>query len=222
MGRGKKSKPTSPKFGEALINFGEKYPELFEQSLAAQFVQLNKMAAARRQLNTAIWLWFREGDPASIHTLAGAAFGVLSDLYFHRYKQRPVPLDTAHFPDELKGFEDDLRNGMAATHTFLKHALWDPDATHTFSVGWTEHYIFNAICAYSKLKGTLDKPNCDQVLMSLFINRFSLFHPDIFGGKISVPAFQEGWGIDSLKKLSRVDYFRRFGGPLFSAPPERD
>jgi phage terminase large subunit-like protein len=143
----------------------------------APVIQLNKMAAARRQLNTAVWLWFREGDPASIHTMTGAAFGVLSDLYFHRYKVRPVPLDTGNFPAEFKGFEKGLRDMMAATQTFLKHAQWDPDGIHTFSVLWSEHYLFNAISAYAKLKGTPEQPHCNEPLMTLFILRIQSLSP---------------------------------------------
>jgi hypothetical protein len=35
---------------------------------------------ARRQLRTAIRLWFDDGDPVSIHTLAAAAYEILHTL----------------------------------------------------------------------------------------------------------------------------------------------
>lgn len=41
-------------------------------------VRINREEAARGQLETAIWLWFHEGDIAAIHTLAVAAQGLLS------------------------------------------------------------------------------------------------------------------------------------------------
>jgi hypothetical protein len=175
------------------------------------------MAAARRQLNTAIWLWFKEADPASIHTLTAAAFRVLAALYFHEKKRPPTPLNEDDLPDELRPYAKQLRNELARAETFLKHARTDPDDTHPIPLAWTENLIFNAIKAYTELKGT-----CDQPLMSLFIMRFSVLNPDIFGGKANVaPLLQKGCDIETLKHLSRVEFFGRFGGQDRFLPPER-
>jgi hypothetical protein len=43
-------------------------------------VHLTKIAAAKRQLDTAIRLYFAHDDELSIHTLVAAAFGILRDL----------------------------------------------------------------------------------------------------------------------------------------------
>jgi hypothetical protein len=43
-------------------------------------MKLSKLDVARRQLETAITLYFHESDPVSIHTLTAAAHGVLRDL----------------------------------------------------------------------------------------------------------------------------------------------
>jgi hypothetical protein len=43
-------------------------------------IKISKLDAARRQLDTAIRLYFMEGDPVSVHTLAAAAFEILKDL----------------------------------------------------------------------------------------------------------------------------------------------
>ena len=45
---------------------------------------VSKFDAARRQLETAIRLYFFQGDPISIHTLASAAAQILHDLSRHR------------------------------------------------------------------------------------------------------------------------------------------
>jgi hypothetical protein len=45
---------------------------------------VSKFDAARRQLETAIRLYFFQGDPISIHTLASAAAQILQDLSGHR------------------------------------------------------------------------------------------------------------------------------------------
>jgi hypothetical protein len=43
-------------------------------------IKISKLDAARRQLDTAIELWFHDGDPISIHTLTSAAFEIIQDL----------------------------------------------------------------------------------------------------------------------------------------------
>ena len=45
-----------------------------------QKLRLTKLDAARRQLETAVRLYFHEGDPVSTHTLAAAAYNVLRAL----------------------------------------------------------------------------------------------------------------------------------------------
>jgi hypothetical protein len=43
-------------------------------------VQINKIAAAQRQLDSAIRMFFQREDELAIHTVAAAAFGVLRDI----------------------------------------------------------------------------------------------------------------------------------------------
>src|SRR5438128_1514480 len=49
-----------------------------------QKIQVTKLDAVRRQLETAIILWFHDGDPVSIHTLAAAAYQIIYDINAHR------------------------------------------------------------------------------------------------------------------------------------------
>jgi len=43
-------------------------------------IKVSKIDAARRQLDTAIELWFGDKDPVSIHTLAAAAHQIVHDI----------------------------------------------------------------------------------------------------------------------------------------------
>ena len=43
-------------------------------------IVIAKLDAAKRQLQTAIALFFDDGDPISIHTLACAAYDVIDDV----------------------------------------------------------------------------------------------------------------------------------------------
>ena len=47
-------------------------------------MQLSKLEAARRQLETAIKLYFEYGDEVSIHALAAAAYSLIRDINEHR------------------------------------------------------------------------------------------------------------------------------------------
>jgi len=43
-------------------------------------LHLTKLEVAKRQLETAVVLYFHESDPVSIHTLTAASYEVLGDL----------------------------------------------------------------------------------------------------------------------------------------------
>lgn len=83
--------------------------------------RISKIDGARRQLDTAIDLYFDDADSLSVHTLSFAAFKVLFDLYPH------------HCSDGFAAQLDALisREGwraMSEVANFLKHADRDPDA----------------------------------------------------------------------------------------------
>jgi hypothetical protein len=81
--------------------------------------RISKLDAARRQLDTAIKLFFDNEDGLSVHTLAYASFKVLFDIY-------PV-----HQDDDFAAKIDELISQIGwkrfnQTANFLKHADRDP------------------------------------------------------------------------------------------------
>jgi hypothetical protein len=48
---------------------------------SAAKITVTKLDAAKRQLRTALRLWFDDGDPVSIHTLLAAAHEIIHTLY---------------------------------------------------------------------------------------------------------------------------------------------
>jgi len=81
-------------------------------------ITVTKIEAARRQLRTAIELWFSDDDPISIHTLAAAAHQIIHDLN-RRNKGPDMMLDTKLVKDEFrKEFASEMKNAA----NFLKHA----------------------------------------------------------------------------------------------------
>ncbi|OWK20882.1 hypothetical protein AJ88_25115 [Mesorhizobium amorphae CCBAU 01583] len=82
---------------------------------------ITKTEGARRQLETAIDLYFENGDSLSIHTLAFAVLKVLFDIYPHR--------NGDGFAAQLDAvLKNEGWRAMSGVANFLKHADKDPDA----------------------------------------------------------------------------------------------
>jgi hypothetical protein len=119
-----------------------------ESDRAMRSLRVNKLEAARRQLETAITLFFEGGDPVSIHTLTCAAYNVIRDVNNSRggmpmlAKQRYVQL--AGKPD-LKA--------MNEPENFFKHADKDPEAELEFFPLFTECLLVDACETYTRLTG---------------------------------------------------------------------
>ena len=115
-------------------------------SLHKQTVQVSKLDAARRQLDTAIRLFFREGDAVSIHTLTAAAHQLLHDL------SNGMPgKSTIRNPDFVKpGKEKIYLKALASYENFFKHADTDPKDVLSFNPEATESFMADSVrCYYS-------------------------------------------------------------------------
>jgi len=111
---------------------------------------VNKLQAAHRQLNAAIWLLFSEHDPLGVLALAGNASAVFSDLVALR-----LPQDSwdrhAQQTNELteQQYFTILRRGQ----NFLKHARRDADAIMTWPMPDTEAILLVAVLNGGQLDG---------------------------------------------------------------------
>jgi len=118
------------------------------------FQKITKVEGARRQLETAAQLFFDSGDSISIHTLVGAASGVLQDIATRRQLE-PLLLDklVRDLPDELRG---EVRRALRSQQNFLKHADKDgEDSSFDFSKGITPIMLFNAIADLERIDGDI-------------------------------------------------------------------
>jgi hypothetical protein len=110
--------------------------------------RIEKLEGARRQLETAIWLRFRGGDLASIHTLTAAAYEVIRHLNAAA-GGAPVLKDIVHelLPKVLSK-EADLRKHrklLNAPEVFLKHGgRGDRGTSHDFDPRWTDTQMYEA------------------------------------------------------------------------------
>jgi hypothetical protein len=70
------------------------------KSANPEVLALTKVDVARRQLQTAITLWFTNGDPVSVHTLAAAAHEIIHTVTKKRTPNRRPVVDSRSFTDE--------------------------------------------------------------------------------------------------------------------------
>ena len=106
-------------------------------------IRISKLDAARRQLKTAITLWFTEGDPVAVHALAFAAY----EIYHYVSKdrdpyRRDLLLDTDYIKDE---FRKDWCSVIKKNVNFFKHADRDPNDITELDPGMNEWFVLYAI-----------------------------------------------------------------------------
>jgi len=86
-------------------------------------IKVNKIEAARRQIDAAIRLLFDNEDPIAIHTLTMAGFRILRDIAEKRKSNISKVTQSFIRP----GMEGKFWGSMQTFANFLKHAKADPD-----------------------------------------------------------------------------------------------
>jgi hypothetical protein len=93
-------------------------------------ITVTKLDAAKRQLRTAIRLWFEDGDPVSIHTLAFAAYEIAHVVSKKRNPtRRDLIFDSLTIKEEHRG---DWNKTIKRQADFFKHANRDPEGSIKF------------------------------------------------------------------------------------------
>jgi hypothetical protein len=91
-------------------------------------VAITKIDAAKRQLETAVQLWFEDRDSVSIHTLISAAMGLLEPLARAKGTWRGV-FDTSSM---RPGMEEEYLALMKLHQNFFKHGSKDSNESISF------------------------------------------------------------------------------------------
>jgi hypothetical protein len=167
---------------------------------------VDKIDAVGRQIETAVWLWFNEGDIVSIHTLADAAFGVILDLYHARKWPLPIPFDDPAGKESKK-----LRKKLREAGTYGKHARTDHDLAYEYSEVFIESYLAAAVAAYGRLR----EPKRDG-LLTLFSFWFAIRNPTLVEFHPVMPGSLD---VERIRQGSRAEYFREHGGYFIGNPP---
>lgn len=160
---------------------------------------ITKLDAARRQLDSAITLYFRESDPVAVHTLACAAHQVIHDMN----KSKNPELLYEKF--KIKGFPVYEINKH---YIFFKHAKDDPDPNGEieFNPKFTEIFILFAI------KGLADLGSSHSYKMTAFSLFFQISNPrmsklnELIGDSIPIDVVQ---GFKWVSRSEFLDIFLR-------------
>lgn len=113
------------------------------------FIHISKLDAAKRQLESAIHLFFKEADPVSIHTLTYAAHEILSVIA----KLQNIPTIIKNNPLIKPEYKDEVLELFAKAANFFKHGKRDLKETLEFNPETNEYYLFDAVEIYILLTG---------------------------------------------------------------------
>ena len=176
-----------------------------------RFVRVTKLEAAKRQIESAIWLWFVGDNLVSVHVLTAAAHRLLLELAALR-ETSAWPYTAAYLPKQTY---KDRRAKSQNPVTFFKHAK--KKETYEVSEQWTELYLFDAVMAYTSLADDRSA----SALMSTFVLRLGvqrqdLFVPDAFS--LLERRVSKTFNLERLERLSKIDFLKEFIGVLSSAP----
>lgn len=134
----------------------------------AELIVVGRLEAARRQLQTAITLWFNEGDEVSIHTLAYAAYEIIHVVSKKRNPNRhDLLFDASFIKDEYRG---EVNKFYKKPGSFFKHANKDGEVTVEFTPLLTQLFL---ICAVVGVQYCNEKHNEeeDAFMQWLYIQR---------------------------------------------------
>ncbi len=161
-----------------------------------------KFDAGRRQLHTAIQLWFRDDDTVSVHTLAAAAYEILHNLSRLRGSKNLL-FDTPLVNDSARR---DFVKHLKAPAQFLKHADRDPYGTIELSSLHTEAFTVYSIAAISKMGEKLSTSETAALFWLSFSNPQLIeegvrknIRPEVFQQISSIPKgrflefFSQAW-----------------------------
>ncbi len=139
------------------------------------------------------YLWFSEGDLASIHTLAVAA----QTLVHHAGAKVGKPSQAEIW---VKAQPPAFQKRVRAAQNFFKHANTDSQQVLSYTPMLAEIYLVDAVSTYRAVYENITP------LMVTFLMRFSVTHPEILLPQDCPIQFPQGIEVDDFVKLPRRDF----------------
>lgn len=151
--------------------------------------------AAKGQIESAIMLWFLEGDIGAIFTLARAA----QELVHNAGRKVGKPSQGMEME---ASWATEVRAVYKVPQNFLKHGpdRNNPEPQIDLEADAVEAFLFDAAASYVNLyhKAT--------ALMRLFASKLALEQPGFLSPGHSAGFFLYGADVDSIKHLSRTEF----------------
>ncbi len=182
-----------------------------DRCIRPRLVSLSKLEAARRQIESAIWLWFADDSYVSVYALTAAAHRLLKELTKQR-ETAPWPYATAYLSDKSA---DAGRIDLDDPVTFFQYAK--QKESYEVSEQWTESYLFDAVMAY----GNLAEDRSPSALMATFVVRFGVERQDLFvtdAFTLLERRVNESFNLERLESLSKMEFLKEFIGVLRFGP----
>lgn len=183
---------------------------------------ITKLDAAKRQLHTAIELWFAERDPVSVHTLAVAAYEIAHFVSGKRGRTEALIFDSKIIKPQ---YINEWNIFIKKAANFFKHANRDPDASIEFKPTLSEFFIAVAIraleiCGEEETDTELAfmfwlQIHRPELFCDAFIERIQrLFPVDLLdeARTIEKPLFLNAF-LESRKRAHSSGFRRRLGAP---------
>lgn len=115
-------------------------------------MRIEKLEAARRQLVTAVDLYFAEADPVSVWTLCSAAYNIVRDINGTRQGDPMMVKD--QIPDSVPvDVRKRIWNSIQGPENFFKHADRDPEGEIELPEHRVELLLLDAVLTYRSLTG---------------------------------------------------------------------
>ena len=177
-----------------------------------KLIKVNKLECAKRQLKTAIELYFQEKDEISIHTLTAASYNILSAINKiiggtpmmikgEKIKRKSDKRKGGVFDTIRPKFHKAVYEMLQTPENFFKHAGKDYEKEIEFSGAQSEPFILDAIYKYQEITNKLPE------LFLVFRNWFLINHTDLFElNEKQTEAFINIRGTFNKQKYSKSEF----------------
>jgi len=160
-------------------------------------MEISKLDAAKRQLDIAINLFFKQSDPVSIHTLTAAAHQLLMDIGHLENIKSFVKESIVIRKEALKEYMMMINEA----ENFFKHAEKDPAALLKFNPEQTEFLLLDAVEMYMQLTGEMPED------MSIFRGWFLIKYPNVVSPNVQDQLVEKRLDINIFKAKSKSEFY---------------
>ena len=160
-------------------------------------MEVSKLDAAKRQLDVAIILFFKQSDPVSVHTLTAAAHQLLMDVGCSHgiksfMKQNPL-IKEEKFKEYI--------SVVNKAENFFKHAKNDAKEMLDFDPGQTEYLMLDAVEMYMQLTNEMPED------MSIFRVWFLAKNPNLVTDEIKRQIYEKGLDLQRFMSKTKLEFF---------------